>query len=163
MEESWSSFVRMAKALGVRVSVLPTILNAVGAAAVFDEVEGMGLLGVPRLGLARSSSTLKRALDLAPTTVALVLLGPGADRDRDRDPAGVQGAVLFRQVRVGRGGEHFSILKFRSMIADAENLKEELRPLSIMGEGLFKVHYDPRVMRVDASCACCHWMNFRSS
>jgi lipopolysaccharide/colanic/teichoic acid biosynthesis glycosyltransferase len=55
---------------------------------------------------------------------------------------------LFRQTRVGRDGRHFSILKFRSMVADAEDMKHRLHHLNEAGVGLFKIAADPRVTRV---------------
>lgn len=56
------------------------------------------------------------------------------------------GPVFFRQVRVGRGNEHFRIWKFRTMVVDAESLLRTLdhRP----GHVLFKLRADPRVTRV---------------
>ena len=54
--------IRLAKAIGLRVSVLPRILGAVGSAVAFDEVEGMAMLGVPRFGLGRSSRFLEACL-----------------------------------------------------------------------------------------------------
>ena len=59
-----------------------------------------------------------------------------------------KGPVLFRQIRVGHKGRHFAVLKFRSMVADADARKEELRSLNVAGAGLFKVKDDPRVTRV---------------
>jgi lipopolysaccharide/colanic/teichoic acid biosynthesis glycosyltransferase len=54
--------------------------------------------------------------------------------------------VLYRQERVGRDGELFSILKFRSMSADADVRRAELT--AGLGKGLFKMADDPRVTRV---------------
>jgi exopolysaccharide biosynthesis polyprenyl glycosylphosphotransferase len=140
--------MRWAKAVGVRLTVLPRILEVVGSAAVFDEVEGMALLGVPRLGLGRSSRFLKRGFDLAAASIGLLLIGPLLLALALAIKLESKGPVFFRQVRVGRGGKHFRIVKFRSMVFDAEARKEELRSLSVAGPGLFKVRDDPRVTRV---------------
>jgi len=53
--------------------------------------------------------------------------------------------VFFRQPRVGRDGRHFHILKYRSMVVDAEEQKDHLRALNEAGAGLFKIAHDPRV------------------
>jgi len=60
-----------------------------------------------------------------------------------RDSAG---GVFYRQERVGRNGEPFSILKFRSMSADADVRREALT--EGMAKGLFKMVDDPRITRV---------------
>lgn len=60
------------------------------------------------------------------------------------------GPVFFRQWRTGFAGQRFRILKFRTMLANAEQLKETLRPLSHHGLDSpdFKIRNDPRMTRV---------------
>jgi len=142
------NLIRTAKAVGVRVSVLPRMFEVVGSAVEFDDVDGMTMLGVRRFGLSRSSRLLKRAFDIVLTGAGVLLIAPllaaiaAAIRIESRGP------IFFRQVRVGRDGEHFSIFKFRSMVADAEAQKDSLRALNEAGDGLFKLTRDPRVTRV---------------
>jgi exopolysaccharide biosynthesis polyprenyl glycosylphosphotransferase len=140
--------IRLAKAVGVRVSVLPQILEVIGSSVAFDEVEGLAMLGVPRFGLCRSSRVLKRAFDTAAAMVGLVLLSPLLLGIALAIRLDSKGPIFFRQVRVGRHGRPFFIVKFRSMVMDAEARKEELRSVNVAGSGLFKVRDDPRVTRV---------------
>jgi len=58
------------------------------------------------------------------------------------------GPVLFRQKRSGLNGKPFTMLKFRSMITDAEQLKDELRIFNEMDGPVFKVTNDPRVTAI---------------
>jgi lipopolysaccharide/colanic/teichoic acid biosynthesis glycosyltransferase len=61
---------------------------------------------------------------------------------------GSRGPVCFRQSRVGRGGEHFGMLKFRTMVVDAEALKDSLRDRNEAEGGYFKIADDPRITKV---------------
>ena len=58
------------------------------------------------------------------------------------------GTVLFRQRRCGLNGQPFTMLKFRSMINDAEQRKQELAALNEMGGPVFKLANDPRITPV---------------
>ena len=140
--------IRIAKASGVRVSVLPRMFEVVGSAVEFDDVDGMTMLGVRRFGLSRSSRLLKRGFDILVTSIALLLLAPVIIAIAIAIRIDSRGPVFFRQVRVGRDGTHFRIYKFRSMIVDADKRKDELRELNEAGQGLFKITNDPRITRV---------------
>jgi lipopolysaccharide/colanic/teichoic acid biosynthesis glycosyltransferase len=59
-----------------------------------------------------------------------------------------RGPVFFRQLRVGRHGQRFFMLKFRTMVPEADVLKDSLRDRNEALEGLFKIAADPRVTRV---------------
>jgi exopolysaccharide biosynthesis polyprenyl glycosylphosphotransferase len=143
-----TELIRVAKAVGVRVSVLPRMFEAVGTSVEFDDVDGMTMLGVRRFGLVRSSRLLKRGFDLVIGSILLVLAGPLMAVIAIAIRLDSKGPVLYRQPRVGRDGRHFRIFKFRSMVTDADRQKERLRELNEAGAGLFKITHDPRVTRV---------------
>jgi lipopolysaccharide/colanic/teichoic acid biosynthesis glycosyltransferase len=60
-----------------------------------------------------------------------------------------RGPVFFHQLRAGRDGHAFRLVKFRSMYADAEARKSDLTQANDLGDGvMFKIHHDPRISRV---------------
>ena len=109
--------IRVAKSVGVRVSVLPRMFEVVGSAVEFDDVDGMTMLGIRRFGLSRSSRALKRTFDLAVGSIVLLILSPLFLAISLAILVDSRGSIFFRQVRVGREGKHFRILKFRSMVS----------------------------------------------
>jgi lipopolysaccharide/colanic/teichoic acid biosynthesis glycosyltransferase len=145
-----AELIRVAKAVGVRVSVLPRMFEVVGAAVEFDDVDGLTMLGVRRFGLVRSSRLLKRGFDIVVGSVALLLVAPLMAAIAVAIRRESQGPAFFRQPRVGRDGQHFHIFKYRSMVTGAEAQKDRLRALNEAGVGLFKITHDPRVTRVGA-------------
>ncbi len=140
--------VRSAKLLGVRVSILPSILAAVGGCAAFDELDGHMLLGVPRFGLTRSSSAIKRSFDLTGSALSIFLFAPILLVISTLIRLDSPGPILFRQNRIGRDGQPFQMLKFRSMVHGADAMKDSLLSQNEAQAGLFKIAQDPRITRV---------------
>jgi len=141
--EEMHELVRAAKGIGVRVSLLPRVFDVLGTSVVFDELEGMTVLGIRRFGLTRSSLLLKRSFDLVGAVVGLLAISPLLAIIALAIKLDSRGPVLFRQTRIGRDGRRFRICKFRTMVADAEARKHELE--SECRGGLFKIAEDPRI------------------
>lgn len=139
--------IRSLQLRGVRVSLLPRTARVPGSVVELDQIDGVNLYGVKASEITRSSRALKRSLDLVVSIGGLLFLSPlllliaGAIKLESR------GAVIYRQVRVGRDGQLFSILKFRTMADGAHAERDSLEPLNAAGE-LFKMVDDPRVTRV---------------
>ena len=140
--------IRIAKAVGVRVSVLPRMFEVVGSFVEFEDLDGMTMLGIRRFGLTRSSHLIKRAFDLVGASVILIAVAPVMAVIALAIRLDSRGPVFFFQTRVGRDGRHFNIIKFRTMVPDAEDRKQTLRQLNQASGGLFKIVDDPRITRV---------------
>ena len=139
--------IRTAKHAGVRISVVPRVMEVVGSSVEFDHVDGLTMLGVRRFGLTRSSRALKRCFDFVGASVLLAAVAPVMLAIMVAVRVDGRGPVFFRQTRVGKDGERFEMLKFRSMVADAEAQKDSLRALNET-QGLFKIGNDPRITPV---------------
>ncbi|MBJ7331345.1 MAG: sugar transferase [Solirubrobacteraceae bacterium] len=139
--------VRTVKSLGVRVSLLPRMFEVVGSSVVFDELDGVTVLGVRNFGMSRSSLMIKRTMDLVGASLGLLVISPLLAVLAAAVRLDSSGPILFRQVRVGRNGETFEVMKFRTMVENAEELKDGLRDQNEAG-ALFKIEDDPRITRV---------------
>ncbi len=114
----------------------------------FDDFYGRPVLvfrSVPELSW---QGVVKQVIDILGASVLVVLLAPllliVAIAIRVTSP----GPVLFRQQRCGLNGHPFTMLKFRSMVSDAEQRKAELAALNEMEGPVFKVRNDPRITAV---------------
>ncbi len=116
--------------------------------ASFDDFYGRPVLVFRSAPEASWEGVFKQLLDLVVAFAMLVCLLPlflgVAIGIRLTSP----GPILFRQKRCGLNGRPFTMLKFRSMVTDAEQLKQELEALNEMGGPVFKVTNDPRVTRI---------------
>ena len=97
---------------------------------------------------ATSYETVKRAFDIIVSGTVLLLLSPLLLLIAAAIKLDSKGPVFFRQRRCGRGKREFQMIKFRTMVVDAEKLKEALRAHNEVEGPMFKIARDPRVTRV---------------
>jgi exopolysaccharide biosynthesis polyprenyl glycosylphosphotransferase len=139
--------VRYFKEYGLKVSVLPNILQVIGSSVEFDEIHGTTMLGVRSFGLSRSSQLLKRAFDVVGGLLITALASPLLIASAIAIKLDSRGPVLFAQTRVGQDGLRFRMYKFRTMFDGTDRLRAELSERNET-DGLFKIKDDPRVTRV---------------
>ena len=101
----------------------------------------------PTLTLTRSEGLAKRALDLVSAGLGLLLLSPFAVLIALAIRIDSKGPALFRQMRIGRDGAPFMMVKFRTMVNGAHEQRSALAALNETS-GVFKLRHDPRVTRV---------------
>lgn len=106
------------------------------------------LIYVERVTLSRTQLVAKRVVDVIGALMALVVFAPVLAVAAVAIKLVDGGPVIFKQVRVGRGGRPFTILKLRTMCVDAEERFEELRARNERDGPCFKLEDDPRVTRV---------------
>jgi lipopolysaccharide/colanic/teichoic acid biosynthesis glycosyltransferase len=90
----------------------------------------------------------KRILDIVVSFTALIFAAPILLACALAIRLETPGPVMFSQKRTGRGGRRFPMWKFRTMVANAEELKAELAHLNILPPPDFKIPNDPRVTKV---------------
>jgi exopolysaccharide biosynthesis polyprenyl glycosylphosphotransferase len=150
-DERVVDLVRSLDDLDVQIDLVPRLFEVLGPHAHMHAAEGLPLLGLPPARLSRSSLLLKRAMDVLLAAAGLVLLSPILFAIALAIKLDSRGSVLFRQLRVGQGDRPFMILKFRTMVGDADARKEDVAHLNkhLCGDPrMFKVPNDPRVTRV---------------
>jgi len=113
-----------------------------------DDLAGVPLISVRAIGLGRTALIVKRAMDIAGATLALVLGAPVLALLAVAIRLDSPGRVIFSQTRVGQNGSRFRMLKFRSMRMGSEDELESLRGLNESDGPTFKIRDDPRVTRV---------------
>jgi len=128
--------------------VVPSLTDVAGPRIHMRPVAGLPLLHVEQPQAGNAGGLSKRAFDLVLAGLALLVLSPlllvvaAVVKLQDGGP------VFFRQSRVGRAGKPFGMVKFRSMVVDAEVRLAELVALNESDGLLFKMREDPRVTRV---------------
>jgi exopolysaccharide biosynthesis polyprenyl glycosylphosphotransferase len=145
--------------LDVQIDIVPRLFDKLGPSIAIHSIEGLPLVGLPPNRLPRSSTLVKRSLDVIVATLGLLVLSPlllvvavGVKLSSD-------GPVLYRHWRVGQGGKPFQLIKFRTMHlascrgADYGGESAEIEFARLMADpvrsaefqAMFKLQDDPRV------------------
>ena len=133
---------------GVDLFVDPGLEEVAGPRLHIRSGTGFSLVEVDEPKFAGWQRLIKRVGEISLTSVGLIVAAPVmvgiavAVKLQDRGP------VIFRQGRVGQGGKLFTMLKFRSMVVDAEARKVDLLALNEGHGALFKLRDDPRITRL---------------
>lgn len=111
-------------------------------------IEDIPLLSLSTIPETRVRLAFKRLVDLAVSTLLLIPLLPVFALIGILIKLESKGPVFFPQERVGQNQRRFNMLKFRSMVADAEELRAELEALNEADGPVFKIRDDPRITRL---------------
>ncbi|MEA2331509.1 MAG: hypothetical protein QOH58_1647 [Thermoleophilaceae bacterium] len=147
-ESTLARVLSCCRSTGVKLSVMPPMRAMLGTAVQLNHIAEMPVIEYGTWGTSPSTMLIKRAVDVVISAAGIVLLAPCmlvvalAVRFDSRGPA------LFTQLRAGRNGEPFKILKFRTMCHDAEERISEVISPDELSEPMFKLRKDPRVTRV---------------
>jgi exopolysaccharide biosynthesis polyprenyl glycosylphosphotransferase len=110
-----------------------------------DDLQGLPLLTYTTTPTNEFMLLVKRFFDLGVALVMLIIHALPMLAIAAAIKLTSRGPVFFRQERLGLHGRPFTMLKFRSMVADAEARKAQLAPRNEMNGPAFKMKHDPRV------------------
>lgn len=113
-----------------------------------EQIGGIPLIGLHEERLPVTALLLKRALDISCAGAALILMAPVLALIGILIRADSPGPVLYAAPRAGKKGRPFRCYKFRTMVRDAESLKQKLRQQNQRHGPCFKIADDPRITRV---------------
>lgn len=135
---------------GVEAWLMADFIRTAIARPEFDTLAGRPVLVIRTTPALSWALLVKNLFDRVAALIALIILAPAlllialAIRLTSRGP------VIFRQQRAGRHGRPFTMLKFRTMVSNAEMQQEDLRVFNQMSGPVFKMERDPRVTRIGA-------------
>jgi exopolysaccharide biosynthesis polyprenyl glycosylphosphotransferase len=138
----------------VQVDIVPRLFDIVGPNATMHALEAMPMLGLPPARSSPSSMLVKRSLDIVGSALLLIVTAPifavAAWRIKRESP----GPIFFRQQRLGMNQREFTLLKFRTMRIDADEVphREYIKAtmegrIEVGPDGLFKLDRSDAVTR----------------
>lgn len=148
--ESIERMIESCRTMGVQFRVVPELLQISMDRVDIAEINGVPLIGVRDASIQGWSALMKRGVDVVLSSTLLLLLAI---------PAGIiallirkdsDGPVFYQQVRIGQYGRAFYMFKFRTMVTNADDLRDIVVEASGVDSRLFKDRNDPRITRPGA-------------
>ena len=140
--------IRACELEGVEVWLLADFFKTQISRTSFDEWLGKPVLIFRSVPESSWQGVFKQVLDFVLALLMLILLAPVLLCVALVIKVSSPGPIFFRQMRSGLNGRPFTMYKFRTMVTNAEQLKQELAALNEMSGPVFKVTNDPRVTGV---------------
>lgn len=132
---------------GINAVIAPSLTDVSNERIKVRPVGGLPLIHIDHPTWSDASRLGKRLFDLVGSALLIVVLSPLLALAALRVWAHDRGPVLFKHHRVGRHGEPFECLKFRTMVVDAERLVTRLQQETAQSALLFKLKDDPRITK----------------
>lgn len=130
---------------GVRVSLFSDLFPAHNPHIQVTSLHGLGLITIdPSMGR-ELAYFFKRVIDLTIAPLLLLVLSPIMLVVGLAIKLTSKGPILFSQTRVGLNGRHFQMLKFRTMVEEADALHHQMEDLNVLDGPVFKSVNDPRL------------------
>ncbi len=140
--------VEEARQYGIDVRVVPDLYDGLAWNAPVEFVGQFPTIPLHRGEFPIGAFLLKRMLDITLSSIALLVLSPIMLVIAIAVRLDSEGPTFYRTSRIGRKGRTFSCFKFRTMVLNADKLKEKLAHMNERDGVLFKIANDPRITRV---------------
>jgi len=147
-EEVLEKLLPVCRGYGVKLTVVPPTRGMFGTATHLSHIADLPLLDYNTWYPSRSTLALKRVFDFLLALIGLVVFSPLFVLAAVAIVIDSGFPVFFRQTRAGQTAEPFRIVKFRTMVRNAEAMLPKLVSFDELEEPMFKVKRDPRVTRV---------------
>jgi exopolysaccharide biosynthesis polyprenyl glycosylphosphotransferase len=132
----------------VRARIVPDLFQLALSQVDIEDLGGIPIIGVRAISITGWKLAFKRTSDIILSLAGLILLSPLMLLISVATKLDSPGPVLFKQVRVGKGGRSFLCYKFRSMRQGAEEERPQLADRDEAVGPTFKIRHDPRCTRV---------------
>lgn len=146
--ETIQRMAHLCEGVGVSVRMIADLFPLRLATSRYHRLEGIPILALSTVPEQQPQLVLQRVVDILVSATALLLLSPLLITTAIAIKATSSGPVFFLQERVGLNRRRFRMIKFRSMVVNAEELRAKLEKHNEVEGAMFKMSRDPRVTTV---------------
>lgn len=139
-----------ARKLSLGVKVIPELYDGLAWLSPVEFVGNLPVMILHREPIPAFGLLVKRSLDIIGSALGLILISPILAFTALAIRLDSSGPIFYCADRIGKKGKKFTCFKFRTMIPNANDMKDELRSLNERQGPFFKIARDPRITRVGA-------------
>ena len=147
-KETVIGVVDEAREIGIEVRVVPDLYDGLAWNAPVEFIGQFPTIPLHQRDFPRGAFFVKRVLDVLLSSIALFVLCPVMLIIALMIRMDSRGPIFYRAARIGRKGRTFICYKFRTMVTNADKLRDELAHRNERDGILFKMSNDPRITRV---------------
>jgi exopolysaccharide biosynthesis polyprenyl glycosylphosphotransferase len=144
------SVVDEARDIGIEVRVVPDLYDGLAWNAPVEYIGQFPTIPLHQRDFPKGAYLIKRVMDVFLSTLALIVISPFMLVIALLIKMDSPGPVFYRAARIGRKGRTFTCYKFRTMVAEADKLREDLAHKNERDGILFKMANDPRITKIGA-------------
>ncbi len=137
--------LEICETIGVEVSIPPDLFSLNNAKVGVCKLDGIPHISFHSFPASKRKNILKRLIDVALSSTLLMFVSPLLLFIMLLIKLTSRGPVFYQQERAGYHNRVFKMLKFRSMVKGAEDIKNDLLHLNEMEGPVFKIREDPRI------------------
>jgi exopolysaccharide biosynthesis polyprenyl glycosylphosphotransferase len=145
--ERMTEAIKLCEVEGIKVRIVADLFERTIARTKIDDIDGIPIITLETGPAQEIAIAIKRILDVIISLLSLIMLTPLFGIIAILIKFDSPGPVFFKQERMGQNGRRFVLLKFRSMIEEAEQVKEQLQGLNEASGPVFKMRADPRITK----------------
>jgi exopolysaccharide biosynthesis polyprenyl glycosylphosphotransferase len=143
-----STIINLCEEQGIIIRFISNLFDLRIAKSYIDSLEDTPILTLQSSPIEHWSFMLKRCIDVLVSSILLSLFAPLFLLVAILIKIDSQGSIFFLQERVGYNKRRFKLIKFRSMVQDAEKMQDELQSQNEASGPVFKIKNDPRSTRI---------------
>jgi len=143
--EKW---ILICEEMGVTVRIVANFFRVLYAKTRIESFYGLPLLTYTTVPYNYSELFIKRIIDFIGGVIGLLIFSPLFLIVAIAIKCNSRGTIFYRQTRLGQNGRKFVMYKFRSMVNDADQMKDQLQNRNEMDGPVFKMKEDPRITKI---------------
>lgn len=134
--------------IDIKIKIIPDLFNLVMSTVQIDNINALPVVTLVKTPMRGVGLLSKRIFDIVAASILLFIISPVFLITSIAIMIDSRGSIFYKQTRLGKNGKQFGMLKFRSMVSEAEKLLKNLEKQNEMDGIAFKMKDDPRVTRV---------------